>query len=100
MKTVKGTVLCCMSISLAIVALGCGNAIEGAAGGWPMLGYAIEGAAGGWPMLGYAFLALAMLFAALILAAIGVSTENERMEQENRKIKRIPHHTNEWRDAK
>jgi len=33
MKTVKGTVLCCMSISLAIVALGCGNAIEGAAGG-------------------------------------------------------------------
>lgn len=76
MKTVKGTVLCCMSISLAIVALGCGNAIEGAAGGW------------------------AMLFAALILAAIGVSVENERMEQESRKIKRIPHHTNEWRDAK
>jgi hypothetical protein len=76
MKTVKGTVLCCMSISLAIVALGCGNAIDGAANGW------------------------AMLFAALILAAIGVSAENERMEQENRKIKRIPHHTNEWRDAK
>lgn len=86
MKTVKGTVLCFMSISLAIVALGCGNAIEGAAGGWMMLGYA--------------FLALAMLFAALILAAIGVSAENERMEQESRKIKRIPHHTNEWRDAK
>lgn len=76
MKTVKGTVLCFMSISLAIVALGCGNAIDGAANGW------------------------AMLFAALILAAIGVSAENERMEQESRKIKRIPHHTNEWRDAK
>lgn len=86
MKTVKGTVLCCMSISLAIVALGCGNAIEGATGGWTMLGYA--------------FLALAMLFAALILAAIGVSAENERMEQKSRKIKRISHHTNEWRDAK
>lgn len=86
MKTVKGTVLCCMSISLTIVALGCGNAIEGAADGWTMLGYA--------------FLALAMLFAVLILAAIGVSAENERMEQESRKIKRIPHHTNEWRDAK
>ena len=56
MKTVKGTVLCCMSISLAIVAL--------------------------------------------ILAAIGVSAENERMERESRKIKRIQHHTNEWRDAK
>ena len=86
MKTAKGTVLCCMSISLAIVALGCGNAIEGATGGWVMLGYA--------------FLALAMLFVALILAAIGVSAENERMEQESRKIKRIPHHTNEWRDSK
>ena len=76
MKTAKGTVLCCMSISLAIVALGCGNAIEGATDGWVMLGYV--------------FLALAMLFVALILAAIGVSAENER----------IPHHTNEWRDAK
>ena len=86
MKTAKGTVLCCMSISLAIVALGCGNAIEGATGGWVMLGYT--------------FLALAMLFVALILDAIGGSAENERMEQENRKIKRIPHHTNEWRDAK
>ena len=86
MKTVKGTVLCCMSISLAIVALGCGNAIDGAANGWAMLGYT--------------FLALAVFFAALILAAIGVRAENERMEQESRKIKRIPHHTNEWRDAK
>ena len=86
MKTAKGTVLCFMSILLAIVALGCGNAIEGATGGWVMLGYT--------------FLALAMLFVALILAAIGVSAENERMEQESRKIKRIPNHTNEWRDAK
>lgn len=85
MKTVKGTVLCCMSISLAIAALGCGNAIEGAAGGWAMLGYA--------------FLALAMLFAALILAAIGVSAENERIERENQKIRRVAHHTNEWRDV-
>ena len=86
MKKAKGTVLFCMSISLAIVALGCGNAIEGATGGWVMLGYT--------------FLALAMIFVALIWAAIGVSAENERMEQESRKIKRIPHHTNEWRDAK
>lgn len=86
MKTVKGTVLCGMSILLAIVALGCGNAIDGAANGWAMLGYT--------------FLALALFFAALILTAIGVIVENKRMEQENRKIKRIPHHTNEWRDAK
>ena len=86
MKTAKGTVLCCMSILLAIVALGCGNAIEGAANGWEMLGYT--------------FLALAVFFLALIFAAIGVSAENERIEQESRKIKRITHHTNEWRDAK
>ena len=86
MKTVKGTVLCCISILLAILALGCGSTIEGAANGWEMLRYT--------------FLALAMLFVALILAAIGVSAENERMEQESRKIKRIPNHTNEWRDAK
>ena len=85
MKTVKGTVLCFMSISLAIVSLGCGNAIEGAANGWAMLGYTCR--------------ALAVFFVALILAAIGVNAESERMEQESRKIKRIPHHTNEWRDA-
>lgn len=86
MKTIKGTVLCCMSILLAIVALGCGNAIDSATNGWAMLGYT--------------FLALAVFLVALIFAAIGVNAENERMEQENRKIKRIPHHTNEWRDAK
>ena len=63
MKTVKGTVLCCMSILLAIVALGCGNSIESAANGREMLGYA--------------FLALAMLFVALILAAIGAIAENK-----------------------
>ena len=85
MKTVKGTVLCCMSILLAIVALGCGNAIESAANGREMLGYA--------------FLALAMLFVALILAAIGAIAENKCIEQESRKIKRIAHHTNEWRDV-
>lgn len=86
MKTVKGTVLCCMSILLAIVALGCGNAIESAANGREMLGYA--------------FLALAMLFVALILAAIGAIAENKCIEQESRKIKRIAHHTSEWRDAR
>ena len=85
MKTVKGTVLCFMSISLAIVALGCGNAIEGATNGWSMIGYT--------------FLALAVFLAALILAAKGVNAENKRMEQESRKINRVAHHTNEWRDA-
>ena len=75
MKTVKGTVLCFISISIAVAALGCGNAINGASNGW------------------------GMLFTALILAIIGVSAENERIKRENRKIKRVAHHTNEWRDA-
>lgn len=34
-----------------------------------------------------------------ISISIGVSAENERIERENRKIKRVAHHTNEWRDA-
>lgn len=66
MKTVKGTVLCFISISIAVAALGCGNAINGASNGWGMLGYTLE---------------------------------NERIERENRKIRRVAHHTNEWRDV-
>lgn len=85
MKTVKGTVLCFISISIAVAALGCGNAINGASNSWGMLGYAL--------------LSVSMLFTALIFAIIGVSAENERIERENRKIKRVAHHTNEWRDA-
>lgn len=77
MKTVKGTVLCFISISIAVAALGCGNAINGASNGWGMLRYTL--------------LSLSMLFTALIL--------DERIERENRKIKRIAHHTNEWRDV-
>ena len=50
-------------------------------------------------MFGYVFLSCSFLAAALVLCAIGVSSENERIERENRKVKRIPHHTSEWRDA-
>ena len=33
--------------------------------------------------------------------ALSVSAEeDERSERECRKIKRVPHHTNEWRDAR
>lgn len=70
MKTVKGTVLCFISISIAVAALGCGNAINGASNGWGMLGYTL----------------------------LSVS-KNERIERENRKIRRVVHHTNEWRDV-
>ena len=86
MKTVKGTVLCFISIPIAVAALGCGNAINGASNGWGMLGYTL--------------LSVSMFFTALILAIIGVSAENERIERENRKIKRVHHRTNEWRDAR
>lgn len=85
MKTVKGTVLCFVSISIVVAALGCGNAISGASDGWGMLGYAL--------------LSVSMLFTALMLAAVGISAENENIERENRKIKRVAHHTNEWRDV-
>lgn len=85
MKTVKGTVLCFASISVAVAALGCGNAINGASNGWGMLGYAL--------------LFVLMLFTALMLVATGIRAENERIERESRKIKRVAHHTNEWRDA-
>lgn len=36
----------------------------------------------------------------IVLCALAVSAEEEeRSERERRKIKRIAHHTNEWRDA-
>lgn len=85
MKTVKGAVLCFISISIAVAALGCGDAINGASNGWEMLGYTL--------------LSVSMLFTALILVIIGVSAENERIERENRKNRRVDHHTNEWRDT-
>ena len=28
-----------------------------------------------------------------------MKAENERIERENRKIRRVAHHTNEWRDV-
>ena len=85
MKTVKVTASSFIRISIAVAALGCGNAINGASNGWGMLGYTL--------------LSVSMLFTALILAIIGVSAENERIERENRKIRRVAHHTNEWRDV-
>ena len=41
-----------------------------------------------------------LLATAILLCALAVSEEmDERSEQECRKIKRVAHHTNEWRDA-
>ena len=84
MKSLKANVLCTLGIALAIFSVGCGDAIQKSQS--PVA------------MFGYVFLSCSFLAAALVLCAIGVSSE-KRIEQENRKVKRIPHHTNEWRDA-
>lgn len=84
MKSLKANVLCTLGIALAIFSVGCGDAIQKSQSTVAMFGYV--------------FLSCSFLAAALILCAIGVSSE--RIERENRKVKRIPHHTNEWRDAR
>ena len=86
MKTVKGNVLTILSIVAAIVAVSCGDTINGC-----------ETTA---QMLGWAFVSLMLLATALVLCALAVSTEEEeRSERERQKIKRVAHHTSEWRDA-
>lgn len=85
MKNLKANALCTLGIALAIFSGGYGDAIQKSQS-------TVE-------MFGYVFLSCSFFAAALVLCAIGVSSENERIEQENRKVKRIPHHTSEWRDA-
>lgn len=86
MKSLKANVLCTLGIALAIFSVGCGDAIQKSQS-------TVE-------MFGYVLLSCCFLAAALVLCAIGVSSENEHIEQENRKVKRIPPNTNEWRDAR
>lgn len=86
MKSLKANVLCTLGIALAIFSVGRGDAIQKSQSVVAMFGYV--------------FLSCGFLAVALVLRAIGVSSENERIEQENRKVKRIPHHTNEWRDVR
>ena len=86
MKSLKANVLCTLGIALAIFSVGCGDAIQKSQSVVAMFGYV--------------FLSCSFLAAALVLCAIGVSYENEHIEQGNRKVKRIPHHTNGWRDAR
>jgi len=86
MKTVKGTVLSMLGIAAAIVAVGCGDSINGCRNTAAMFGWTI--------------LACALLATALVLCALGVNAENERADTERlKKLNRIPPHTNEWRDA-
>lgn len=83
MKTLKGMALSMLGLVAAIAAVGCGDAIQGC-----------QTTA---QMLGWVFVSCGLLTTAIVLCALSVSAEeDERMEQESRKIKRIPHHTNEW----
>ena len=87
MKTLKGMVLFMLGLIAAIAAVGCGDAIQKCQTTAQMLG---------WVIVSCGFLATAIL-----LCALAVSEEmDERSEQECRKIKRVAHHTSEWRDVR
>ena len=86
MKTLKGMALSMIGLVAAIAAVGCGDAIQGC--------QTIA------QMLCRVFVSCGFLTTAILLCALAVSEEmDERSEQECRKIKRVAHHTNDWRDA-
>lgn len=86
MKTLKGMALSMLGLVAAIAAVGCGDAIQGC-----------QTTA---QMLGWVFVSCGLLATAIVLCALSVNVEeDERSERECRKVKRIHHHTNEWRDA-
>ena len=86
MKTLKGMALSMLGLVAAIAAVGCGDAIQGC-----------QTTA---QMIGWVFVSCGLLTTAIVLCALSVSAEeDERSERECRKINRVAHHTNEWRDA-
>ena len=70
----------------AIAAVGCGDTIQGCQTRAQMFG---------WVIVPCGFLATAIVLCALALIA-----EEERIERERRKIKRVAYYTNGWRDAR
>jgi hypothetical protein len=87
MKTLKGMALSIFGLVAAIAAVGCGDTIQ-----------RCQTAA---QMLGWVIVSCGLLATAILLCALAVSEEmDERSEQECRKIKRVAHHTSEWRDAR
>ena len=77
MKTLKGAALSMIGLVSAIAAVGCGDTIPGWAPHCARPSPRPK-----------------------VLCALAVSEEmDERSEQERRKIKRVAHHTSEWRDA-
>lgn len=87
MKTLKGRALSLLGLTAAIVAVGCGDAIQSCQTTAQMFG---------WVIVSCGFLATAIVLCALAVSA----EEEERSERERRRINRIAHHTNEWRDAR
>lgn len=86
MKTLKGMALSMLGLVAAIVAVGCGDTIQGCQTTAQMLGWVI--------------VSCGLLAMAIVLCALAVSAEEEeRSERESRKIKRVAYHTSEWRDA-
>ena len=87
MKTVKGNVLTILGIVAAIVAVSCGDTINGCE-------TTVQ-------MLGWAFVSLMLLATALVLCALGVSAEKEHEDNERMgKLNRIPAHINKWRNVR
>lgn len=85
MKSVKGTILVTVGILFSIWSVGCGSLIESAT----TLGAGLF----------YAFLSILLLAVALVMCALGVNAENEYNDRKNKKISRVTHHTNKWRNA-
>ena len=86
MKTLKGTALSVIGLTLAIAAVGCGDTIQGC-----------QTTA---QMFGWAMVSCGMLATSIILWALAVNAEEEQSERDRRKIKRVAHHTNGWRDVR
>jgi hypothetical protein len=87
MKTLKGAALSMLGLVAAIAAVGCGDTIQGCQTTVQMLSWVI--------------VSCGLLATAIVLCALAVSAEeDERSEQECRKIKRVSYHTNEWRNVR
>lgn len=86
MKSVKGTILVTVGILFSILSVGCGSLIENET----TLGAGLF----------YAFLSILLLAVALVMCALGVTAENEYNDRKEKKISRVTHHTNKWRNAK
>lgn len=75
-----------IGLASAIAAVGCGDTIQDCHTTAQMLGWVI--------------VSCGLLAMSIILWALAVSAEKEkRSETKRQRIKRIAHHTNEWRDA-